>query len=221
MHEELIAWRAQVEQQLVEIKNSLSSIQASKQPTAFSPPASERWEDWLENSNLYNIQGNELSPFYENIDIVNGKQPVALQNPYSVIPPQMVPGSSSSEEPDCARDLQLYKEEMANMKRYNTWYSLTSYICYGSLTCALLSFHKRRDVLEPVPKKQEEDHANVTPDSSATANSKSDLDNSLVPFQVMSSGRKLLNSLMQEFMFQLKGAYLEVHFHTGNNYGAV
>lgn len=52
------------------------------------------------------------------------------------------------------------------------------------LTCAILFLHQNRDVSELVTKKQEEDHANVTPDSSATANSKSDIDNSLLPFQV-------------------------------------
>ncbi|XP_050256276.1 protein DYAD [Quercus robur] len=155
MHEELIAWKAQVEQQLMEIKNSLSSAQASKQDTTFSPPNSERWEDWLEGSNLDNIQGNELVPFYESTDLFNDKQ---LQIPYSAIPPQMMPGNSSSEDPVCAGDLEPVKEEMAKMKR---------------------------DVSELVTKKQEEDHANVTPDSSATANSKSDIDNSLLPFQEM------------------------------------
>jgi hypothetical protein len=52
------------------------------------------------------------------------------------------------------------------------------------LTCSLLLLFKNRDVAGLVPVKQEEDHANVTPDSSATANSKSDLDNSLLPLQV-------------------------------------
>lgn len=52
------------------------------------------------------------------------------------------------------------------------------------LTCFLVLLFKNRDVAELVPVKQEEDHANVTPDSSATANSKSDLDNSLLPVQV-------------------------------------
>ncbi|KAG2668546.1 hypothetical protein I3760_15G165700 [Carya illinoinensis] len=156
MHEELIVWKAQVERQLVEIKNSLSSIEQLKQDTAFSPPASERWEDWLESSNLNNIQGYEF--FYKSTDPVNFKQAVAVQNPCSALPPQMVPGDSSSEDPVCARDLELFNDEMVKTKR---------------------------DVREMVPKNQEEDHTNVTPDSSATANSKSELDNSLIPFQEM------------------------------------
>lgn len=110
----MIAWKAQVEQQLGEIKNSLSSIQASRQDTAFSPPASERWEDWLENSNQDNIHGNEFAPFYESTDMANVKKEVAVQNPYSVLP--TIPGNSSSEDHICARDLEL-KEEMAKMKR--------------------------------------------------------------------------------------------------------
>lgn len=42
-----------------------------------------------------------------------------------------------------------------------------------------------RDVQELVPRRQEEDQANVTPDSSLTTNSKSDPDNSVLLFQVM------------------------------------
>lgn len=38
--------------------------------------------------------------------------------------------------------------------------------------------------MERLPIKQEEDLPNVTPDSSMTVNSKSDLDNSLMMFQV-------------------------------------
>lgn len=117
MQEELIAWKAQVERQLVEIKNSLSSIELLKQDTAFSPPASERWEDWLESGNLDNIQGCELLPFYKSTDPVNVKQAVAVQNPFSALPSQMVPGDSSSEDPVCARDLELLNDEMAKMKR--------------------------------------------------------------------------------------------------------
>lgn len=152
IHEELITWKAHVEQQLVEIKNSLSSIQATKQEAAFSPPPSDRWEDWLENTNLDNIQGNEFATFFEGTDLITA------QNPYSNLPPQTVAGNSSSEDPFCARELEVVKEKMAKMKRNGP---------------------------ELVPMKQDEDHANVTPDSSATANSKSDLDNSLLPFQEM------------------------------------
>ena len=43
------------------------------------------------------------------------------------------------------------------------------------------------DVQELAPRRQEEDQANVTPDSAVTANSKLDLDNSLLLFQVMSN----------------------------------
>ena len=45
--------------------------------------------------------------------------------------------------------------------------------------------HYNSDMLDVVLKKQEEDRPNVTPDSSTTVNSKSDLDNSLILFQVI------------------------------------
>ncbi|KAG6673582.1 hypothetical protein I3842_16G119000 [Carya illinoinensis] len=130
MHDELIVWKVQVEQQLVEIKNSLSRIQASKQ--------------------------DRLKPLKDGktglraIIWIVSRQVVAVQNPYSTLPPQM------TSDPICAKDLELFKEEMGKTKR---------------------------DVPEMVPKKQEEDHANVTRDSSATT--KSDCDNSLLPFQEM------------------------------------
>lgn len=54
---------------------------------------------------------------------------------------------------------------------------------------AALFCYINRDVQEVVPRRQEEDQANVTPDSSVTANSKLDLDNSVLLFQVMSNKR--------------------------------
>lgn len=59
---------------------------------------------------------------------------------------------------------------------------------------------------ELVPVKQEEDHANVTPDSSATANSKSDLDNSLLPLQVSLKSCLVANIFILNFIFKLNNA---------------
>ncbi|XP_061359971.1 uncharacterized protein LOC133304014 isoform X2 [Gastrolobium bilobum] len=57
---EFMIWKTRVEEQLVEITNKLSDLQASRECTAFSPP-SERWKDWIESTNLDNIQEDEFA----------------------------------------------------------------------------------------------------------------------------------------------------------------
>lgn len=63
MYFELVTWKSEVEQHLAEINNKLSNLQASREHTTSSSP-SERWEDWLESTNLDNIRGDELAPWF-------------------------------------------------------------------------------------------------------------------------------------------------------------
>ncbi|XVF60934.1 hypothetical protein PTKIN_Ptkin08bG0087900 [Pterospermum kingtungense] len=156
MCKELMSWKARVEQQLLEISNSLSSLQTSKQCTIFSP-ASERWEDWLESTNLDNFQGVNLAPWLESPELINFGQDVVQDTDVAPVAWSR-PGHSPS-VPICAQELDMSREEMAKIKS---------------------------EVQELAPRRLEEDQANVTPDSSVTANSKLDLDNSLLLFQVMS-----------------------------------
>ncbi|KAI4343519.1 hypothetical protein L6164_010858 [Bauhinia variegata] len=139
MYGDLVTWKTKVEQQLVEITTKLSDLQTSRERSTFSPP-SERGEDWLESTNLDNIQGNDLAPWFASTELLNVEQEVVLQDPNSALPAQ------------------IFNSELTNMKS---------------------------NVLEVVPKKQEEDKLIVTPDSSIIVNSKSDLDNSLIFFQEM------------------------------------
>ncbi|KAJ1386498.1 hypothetical protein SESBI_40731 [Sesbania bispinosa] len=135
---ELVIWKTKVEQQLVEITNKLNDLQASRECTTFSPP-SERWKDWIEGTNLENIQEDAFATWIGSSELLNVPQEVVLEVPNTAIPTQPL------------------NEELTN---------------------------KKSDVLELVPIRQE-DQPNVTPDSSTTVNSKSDLDNSLMMFQEM------------------------------------
>ncbi|XP_022774802.1 protein DYAD-like isoform X2 [Durio zibethinus] len=157
MCKELMPWKARVEQQMLEISNSLSSLQASKQCTIFSPSASERWEDWLESTNLDNFQGGNLTPWLENPELINFGQDVVQDTDLAPLAWSR-PGHSPSQGPIFAQELDILNEETAKIKS---------------------------DVQELAPRRQEKDQANVTPDSSVTANSKLDLDNSLLLFQEM------------------------------------
>ncbi|CAJ1974751.1 unnamed protein product [Sphenostylis stenocarpa] len=134
---ELMIWKTKVEQQLVEITNKLNDLQASRECTTFSPP-SERWKDWIESTNLDNIQEDAFATWIGNPELLNVPQEVIPEDPNTAIPTQLP---------------------------------------YEELT-------KKSDVLELEPVKLE-DQPNVTPDSSTTVNSKSDLDNSLIMFQEM------------------------------------
>ncbi|MBA0617109.1 hypothetical protein Godav_026583, partial [Gossypium davidsonii] len=152
MCKELMTWKTRVEQQMLEISNSLSTLQASKQCTIFSPSASERWEDWLESTNLDNFQGGNLSPWIDNPELINFGQDAVQETDLAPLAwPR--PGHSPFEGPFCAQDLDMINEEMAKIMS---------------------------NVEELAPRRQGEDQANVTPDSSVTANSKSDLDNLLL-----------------------------------------
>ncbi|XP_027367066.1 protein DYAD-like [Abrus precatorius] len=135
---ELVTWKTKIEQQLVEITNKLNDLQASRECTTFSP-GSERWKDWIEGTNLENIQEDAFATWIGNSELLNVPEEVVLEDPNTTIPAQ------------------LPNEELTN---------------------------KKSDVLELVPARQE-DQPNVTPDSSTTVNSKSDIDNSLIMFQEM------------------------------------
>ncbi|GMI98106.1 hypothetical protein like AT5G23610 [Hibiscus trionum] len=155
---ELMTWKARVEQQMLEISDSLSSLQASKQCTIFSPSTSERWEDWLESTNLDSFQGGNLGPWLDNPELINFGQDVVQDSVLAPLAWQR-PGHSPFEDPVFAQDLDMINEEMD--KIMSTVQELGA------------------------PRRQGEDQANVTPDSSVTANSKMDLDNSLLLVQEM------------------------------------
>ncbi|XP_020213042.1 protein DYAD isoform X1 [Cajanus cajan] len=136
---ELVIWKTKVEQQLVEITSKLNDLQASRECTTLSPP-SERWKDWIESTNLDNIQEDAFATWIGNPELLNVPEEIVLEEPSTAIPTQ--PSN----------------EELTN---------------------------KKSDVLELVQPVKQEDQPNVTPDSSTTVNSKSDLDNSLIMFQEM------------------------------------
>ncbi|KAK7399314.1 hypothetical protein VNO78_10495 [Psophocarpus tetragonolobus] len=138
MHEDMLIWKTKVEQQLMEITNKTSDVRKLREHTtsSYSPVS---WEDWLQSTNLDNIQGNELAPWF-GPELLNAPQEFELQDPNSTLPTQ------------------LHSVEPTNMKS---------------------------NLLELVPKKLREDQPNLTPDSSTTVYSKSDLDNSLILCQDM------------------------------------
>lgn len=64
----------------MEITSSLGCVQPSKQQLA--SPASERWEDWLESTNLVNFQEDELASWFEGNNIFSAQQDVIVQDFY-------------------------------------------------------------------------------------------------------------------------------------------
>lgn len=116
MCKELMAWKSKTEQQLAEISSLVSSMQASKQHTAFSP-VSERWEDWLESSNLDNIPGEDIGHWLGGTDLINIGHDASAQEIHAASNSWLKPCDSHSKDPSCARELELLKEEMAKMKR--------------------------------------------------------------------------------------------------------
>lgn len=111
-----MTWKAKVEQQMLEISNSLSSLQTSNQCTIFSPSASDRWEDWLESTNLDNIQGGNLAPWLESPELINFGHHVVQETDVAPVAWSR-PGSSPFQGPICAQELDIPSEEMAKIKR--------------------------------------------------------------------------------------------------------
>ncbi|XP_062083744.1 protein DYAD [Humulus lupulus] len=151
MYEDLITWKAKLEQQLVEIRSFVSSMQESQQQNpASSPQAHEQWEDWLESTKLDDGQGNELIPWFDSTttSLLNVEQEIVMQDLYSLLPLPSKTGDCLSQGAASSREMEQLKDKMI-----------------------------KKDGQE-FPKNQKEDHANVTPDSSITANSMSDFHNS-------------------------------------------
>ena len=117
MCKDLMTWKARVEQQLLEISNSLCSLQASNQCTLLSPSASDRWEDWLESTNLDNFQGGNLAPWFESPELINFGQDGVVKDTDLAPLASSRHGRSPSQGPICVQELDVLNEEMAKIKR--------------------------------------------------------------------------------------------------------
>ncbi|KAF8011728.1 hypothetical protein BT93_I0012 [Corymbia citriodora subsp. variegata] len=118
MYKDLIAWKTKTEQQLTELSNSLSIMAAKQHKTALSPPVSERWEDWLESTNLDNIQAEDIAPWLESADVGNFERDVLMQNPFPTLP-RSKPIDGPTQNSMCARELGIAKEEMAMFRKHD------------------------------------------------------------------------------------------------------
>ncbi|XP_048128037.1 protein DYAD isoform X2 [Rhodamnia argentea] len=118
MYKDLIAWKTKTEQQLAELSNSLSTMAAKQHKTTLSPPASERWEDWLESTNLDNIQAEDIAPWLESADVGNFEGNAVMQNPFSSLP-RSKPVDGPMQNSMSARELEVAKEGVAMFR--NSW----------------------------------------------------------------------------------------------------
>ncbi|KAJ7945184.1 Protein DYAD [Quillaja saponaria] len=217
-HKELVKWKVMTEQRLSEITTSLKSMQGmygelekwkakieqqileltnslnNLQTTKeYTAHSPEKLEDWLATSNLIDIQDDDFLSWFGN-DLQDVGQEVAVQDPNLAPPTQSTACVVPSQDPICMRELQLLKEEMVSLKS---------------------------KVLELVPKKQEEDQANVTPDSCITVNSKLDVDNSLILFQEMFMELFKWKDKMEQQLFDVSNSMysmLAMKYQTPPNY---
>lgn len=116
MHVDLMAWKAKIDQQFVEIKSSLSGTQDSKHYIDPTPQSSELWKDLLESSNLDNVQ-DELIPWFDSTNLINIEQEILVQDPCLMFPFQSKPGDSTSQGSACVREGELLKKEGIDTKR--------------------------------------------------------------------------------------------------------
>ncbi|XP_065876783.1 protein AMEIOTIC 1 homolog isoform X2 [Euphorbia lathyris] len=178
IYQDLNVWKSKIEQKLMEISNSSNSAPAPKQCSSTLTPVSERWEDWLASTNLDNIRGEDLAPWIGSTDIVNVGQDALLQECSAPQPWLKPPSESLFQEPNCARDLELLKEEMAQVKR---------------------------DVHYLLPTRAEDAQASVTPDSSSPA-MKFDIENPFLLFQETFKELMKWKAKMEEQMLEIWNA---------------
>ena len=92
MHEELVEWKAKIEQQLTETSNSLSVVQVSNQCATFSPSASGEWENWFGSNELGNIPV-DFPNWLENGDLVDMVPEEIVPDPYKAPPSEEKPSN--------------------------------------------------------------------------------------------------------------------------------
>lgn len=187
MYQDIISWKVKTEQQLVELSNSLSSMQAAKAYShPLSPPNSEQWEDWLQSTNLEDIPGNDITNMLVNTDPINVEWDV---DPYTFLPTRSKPSDATvARDAACASELAMLKEEVATIKRYypECMYSIScpsnlSTILYNSISCM------GRDIKELVCKKQDDSVSKWNQDASLNVNPQLDFKNPLLLFQAMTA----------------------------------
>ncbi|XP_022158983.1 protein DYAD-like isoform X2 [Momordica charantia] len=183
---ELMTWKTKVEVQLMEITSSLGCVQPSKQQLA--SPASERWEDWLESTNLVNFQEDELASWFEGNNIFSAQQDVIVQDFYPAPSFELKYGNNLTQNRGGREEKrELLLEELSKSKR---------------------------DVME----KQEDDGANVTSDSSATGNSKSEPDTSVHMFQEMFQELFSWKAKMEQQVMELRNSVCKLEASSHSKY---
>ncbi|KAL2342849.1 hypothetical protein Fmac_004134 [Flemingia macrophylla] len=174
-----VNWKAMTEQRVTEIINSLRGVQGMHEDMLIWKTKVEHQLIQITNK-LSGVQTwrehttSSYSPVRwedwlenTNLDNFQGNELgpwFGNPEPLNVLPQDVV-----LQDPNSTLPTQLPNVELTNMKS-------------SRLT---LSPHDYSNLLELVPEKLKEDEPNVTPDSSTTVNSKSDLDNSLILFQEM------------------------------------
>ncbi|KAE9608628.1 hypothetical protein Lal_00020874 [Lupinus albus] len=112
---ELVIWKTKFEQQLVEITNKLGDLQASRGCTAFSPH-SEKWKDWIESTNIENIQDDEFATWIGgSSELLNVPQEVVLGDPNSAPPAQLLIKAPTNKKSELLELVPARQEDQPNV----------------------------------------------------------------------------------------------------------
>ncbi|RYR44781.1 hypothetical protein Ahy_A08g041055 isoform F [Arachis hypogaea] len=83
---EFTIWKTKVEQQFAEITNKLSDLKASRECVPPSSP-SDRWKDWIENTNL---PEDEFATWIGSSELLNVPPEMVLDDPNTSLPTHLL-----------------------------------------------------------------------------------------------------------------------------------
>ncbi|KAK4256858.1 hypothetical protein QN277_006526 [Acacia crassicarpa] len=166
-HKELVKWKAMTEQRLTGISSSLKGVQGmysdliswkSKVEQQLVEITKKLSDQKASREGTTNPPLERWEDWFESTNLENIQGDVDLLPWFGSTELVNLEQEAAFQDPNSALPSQLLNDNTTNIKS---------------------------DFLEMLPNKQEEDQPNVTPDSSVTVNSKSDLDNSVMLFQEM------------------------------------
>ncbi|OIW19494.1 hypothetical protein TanjilG_16863 [Lupinus angustifolius] len=112
---ELVIWKTKVEQQLVEITNKLSDLQASRECTTLSPH-SEKWKDWIESTNLESIPDHEFATWIGgSSELLNVPPEVVFEDPNSAPPAQLLIDGQTNKKSESLELVHARQEDQPNV----------------------------------------------------------------------------------------------------------
>ncbi|XP_057727132.1 protein DYAD [Arachis stenosperma] len=108
---EFAIWKTKVEQQFAEITNKLSDLKASRECVPPSSP-SDRWKDWIENTNL---PEDEFATWIGSSELLNVPPEMVLDDPNTSLPTHLLSEGLVNKRSDLLEVVPFKQEDPPNV----------------------------------------------------------------------------------------------------------